>query len=232
MALPRLPARAPLCRAPKDVVDNQSRYIVQNLVQHRLWGIFSRRRVRGAVSKLVGTVAALAVLAGCGPSPDDFPADDHLDVLVAATGEGTGDLAADYHSDEPIPVFLSASLGGFDLYSASDPGFALLEEEEPDEGLFVVADDVEVALEITALDEGVRLKVGEVTLDEVGDSAVLGTTPEVHTHGEWQVVVPTGISAGTYALSFRFTTSAPEYGPSETITVVLELSQGDPEAEE
>lgn len=208
---------------------------MQKLARHRSSEPFALRRARSArtgIARLAGAVVVLALVAGCGPSPDDFPPDDHADVLVAATGEGAGNLAVDYHSDEPIAVFLSASLGGFDLYSASDPGFALLEEDEPGEGLFVVADDVEIALEITALDEGVRLKVGAVTLDEVGDAVVLGSTPDLHTHGEWQVVVPAGVTTGSHALSFRFTTSAPDYGPSEPVTVVLELSQGDPEAEE
>lgn len=181
---------------------------------------------------MFGGIAAVLALSGCGPSPDNFPPDDHVDVLVAATGAGAGDLALDYHADEPVPVFFSASLGGLDLYTASDPGFAALEEDEPDEGLFVVAEDVEVTLELTALDEGVRLKVGEVTLDEVGDAAVLGTTPEIHTHGEWQVVVPQGVTSREYALSFRLTTTADDYGSSDELTIVLALSQEDPDEHE
>lgn len=173
--------------------------------------------------------AVLLGVAGCGPSADNFPPDEHFDVLIAATGEGGGDLAVDYDFDEPIPVFFSATLGGLDLYSASDPGFAPLEADEPDEGFYVVEDGVEISLEITALGEGVRIKFGSVTLDEVGDTAVIGTTPEVHTHGEWQVVVPEGVATGSFAVSFRLTTDSPSYGPSEPVSAVLTLSQEEPE---
>lgn len=170
---------------------------------------------------------ALLGATGCGPSPSNFP-EEHFDVLIAATEAGGGELAIDYDFTEPVPVFLSATLGGLDLYSAADPGFAPLEADEPDEGFYVVEDGVEVSLEITALDPGVRVKLGSVTLDQVGDSVVIGTTPELHTHGEWQVVVPEGTSAGEFSLSFRFVTDSPDYGPSEAMTAVLSLTAGAP----
>ncbi len=178
---------------------------------------------------LRATILGLAALAatGCGPSPSNFP-DEHFDVLIAATDEGGGDLAIDYDFTEPVPLFLSATVGGLDLYSAADPGFAPLEEDEPDEGFYVVEDGVDVSLEVTALDPGVRVKFGSVTLDEVGDSVVIGTTPELHTHGEWQVVVPEGTTAGAFSLSFRFVADSPDYGPSEPVTAVLALTAGEP----
>ena len=185
-----------------------------------------RARSRATVSSLLLGLVVLAG-AGCGPSPSNFP-DEHFDVLIAATDENGGDLAADYDFSEAVPVFLSATLGGLDLYSAADPGFAPLEENEPDEGFYVVEDGVDVSLEITALDPGVRVKFGTVTLDEVGDSVVIGTTPELHTHGEWQVVVPEGTTAGEFSLSFRFVTDSPDYGPSKPVTALLALSAGEP----
>lgn len=179
----------------------------------------------GAPRLLLG--AAFLAAAGCGPSPSNFP-DEHFDVLVAATGAGGGNLAGDYDFSEPVPVFLSATLGGLDLYSAADPGFAPLEADEPDEGFYVVDDGVDVRFEITALDPGVRVKFADVTLDDVGDSVVLGTTPELHTHGEWQVVVPEGTTSGNFSLSFRFVTDSPDYGPSEPVTATLSLTAGEP----
>ena len=185
-----------------------------------------RARSHATVSTLLLGLVVL-VAAGCGPSPSNFP-DEHFDVLIAATSEDGGDLAADYDFSEPVPVFLSATLGGLDLYSAADPGFAPLEANEPDEGFYVVGDGVDVSLEITALDPGVRVKFGTVTLDEVGDSVVIGTTPELPTHGEWQVVVPEGTTSGEFSLSFRLVTDSPDYGPSEPVTAVLALTAGEP----
>lgn len=181
---------------------------------------------RFVASSLLLLLAALGAM-GCGPSPSNFP-EEHFDVLIAATAEGGGDLAADYDFAEPVPVFLSATLGGLELYSAADPGFAPLEADEPDEGFHVVADGVDVSLEITALDPGVRVKFGSVTLDEVGDSVVLGTTPELHTHGEWQVVVPEGTTTGEFSLAFRLISDSPDYGPSEPVTATLSLTAGEP----
>lgn len=185
-----------------------------------------RASSRAIVSTLLLGLVVL-VAGGCGPSPANFP-DEHFDVLIAATDEGGGELAADYDFSEPVPVFLSATLGGLDLYSAADPGFAPLETNEPDEGFYVVEDGVDVSFEITAIDPGVRVKFGTVTLDEVGDSVVIGTTPELHTHGEWQVVVPEGTTAGEFSLSFRFVSDSPVYGASEPVTAVLSLTAGEP----
>lgn len=175
-------------------------------------------------------LAAAIALAGRGPSPDDFPPDDHLDVLLASTAPGGGALALDYDFAAPIPVFASAGLGGFALYSASDPGFAPLESDEPEHASYAIEPGVAVTFEVTALDEGVRVKFGSVTLDEVGDTVVLGITPEVHTHGEWQVVVPEGVHEGDYAISFRVTGDSPRYAPSAPVTVVLALSADEPRA--
>jgi hypothetical protein len=189
------------------------------------------RRARAGRKRALA-VLALVVAAGCGPSPANFPPDEHHDILLASTEAGGGPLAADFDFSEPVPVFLSATLGGLNLYSSTDPGFMLLDVDEPDEGFFAIEDDVTVSFEVTALDPGVQVKFEDETLDEVGDSVVLGTTPELHQHGEWQVVVPEGVTSGSFALSFRLTTDSPAYADSEPSTMILTLSDEEPEEEE
>ena len=183
---------------------------------------------RGMAARRGAALASLALVAalGCGPSPDNFP-DEHVDIAIASDESGGGSLAADYDFDEPIEVFESAMIGGFTLWSGADPGFEMLESDEPDEGFYALEDGVTVSLEIVALDPAAQFKFGEVTLDEPGDSVVLGTTPELHGHGEWQLVLPEGVDTGSYELSFRFTTTSAQYSASPSATVTITPTEGE-----
>ena len=84
---------------------------------------------------------------------------------------------------EPFEVYESTIVGGFVLWSGSDPGFGLIEFEEPEEGVFPMVSDVEISFEITELDSGVQFQFGDATLDEVGESVVLGNSSDLHGHG-------------------------------------------------
>lgn len=170
----------------------------------------------------------LALLApACAPSPDNFPDDEHLDIAIASTNPGGGALVADYDFEKLIEVTQSASIGGFTLWSGTDPGIGMLDEDEPDRGLYVLDDGVTVSMELVASEGGARFKFGELTIEEPGDSLLLGTTPELHGHGEWQLVLPSETTSGRYELSFKLTTTSPDYADSQTTTVTLVPASGD-----
>jgi hypothetical protein len=200
--------------------------------EHRKLRSADRREIGISARSCIAALALIGAAAACGPSPDNFPDEGHFDILLASTEEGGGALAADFDFSEDISVFESANLGGLTLYASTEPGFMLLDEDEPDESVFVLEDGVEVSLEVVSLDSGARFKFGEVTLDEVGDSVVLGTTPELHEHPEWQVVVPEGVTEGDFSFAFKLTTDSSVYQESETITATLSLSQEEPPVEE
>lgn len=185
------------------------------------------------LAPVVGCAIALLTAGGCGPgdAPPGFGEDEHHDVLLAATAVGGGALAADYDfENEPVEVTLSASLEGVRIYTAADPGLMMLEEDEPDEGVFVLADDTAVSMEITAASAGVSFLFANQRLSAVGDSVVLGTTPELHGHGVWQVAVPDD-DTGTEerVLGFKLTTTNPAYGPSPEYHVHFELVEAEGE---
>ena len=70
-----------------------------------------------------------------------------MDILVGATAPDGGALVVDYDFSEPFEVYESTIVGGFVLWSGSDPGFGLIEFEEPEEGVFPMVSDVEISFD-------------------------------------------------------------------------------------
>lgn len=177
--------------------------------------------------------AVVLVLAGCGAggAPDGF-GEGHSDISIGASDEGGGALVVDYHdADEPIGVSFSSCIGGSGetceggvvLYSSEAPGFGPVEEAEPDEGVFPLEEGTEVSIEITAIDDGASFFISEATLDEVGESAVIGIALEgLHVHGEWRLALPGGEEPlAAYTIEFVLTTTSAAYESSEAFTVTL-----------
>jgi hypothetical protein len=188
----------------------------------------SNRRARAGLPRLA-RATGLALLSGlaaaCGSDSNDLPPPrGHGHIEIGSTTAGGGSLDAELPFTT-VEVTESAAVGDLVLWADSNPGVATLEEDEPDEGLYALPEGVPVSLEITALDEGVRFKFGDTTIDEVGESVLIGPAP-FHTSGEWQVVLPEGVHSGEYELSFRFTTTTPPYAPSEESTLLLIPTEG------
>ncbi|MDG2305499.1 MAG: hypothetical protein P8R42_12800 [Candidatus Binatia bacterium] len=186
----------------------------------RAWIVEGIRRA----GVLVGLMLALAA---CGsPTPVASTADDgHVDLIIGATEPGGGALVMDYDFGLPFEVFESTSISGFTLWSGTGPGFAQAETDEPDEGVYALADGVTVSLEVTALEAGTQFRFGDVTVNEVGERVALGTVPDLHGHGEWQVTLPEGVETGDYPFSFRFVADS-AYDASEPETAFLTPVEG------
>lgn len=177
---------------------------------------------RAAARTFVALGCLVGVVAACGsPSPVESTGDHgDADLIVGSTGPGGGSLVMDYDFGEPFEVFEGMSSGGFTLWSGADPGFEQAESDEPDEGVYALADGVTISLEVTALEAGTQFRFGDVIVDEVGESVVLGTVPDFHGHGEWQLTLPDGVETGDYPFSFRFVADG-TYAPSEPVTAFL-----------
>jgi hypothetical protein len=151
------------------------------------------------------------------------------DMLVASTAAGGGALAIAYDFAREVQLSESFTGGGVTLWSATDPGWDALRADDPARSLFRLADGTQVRIEITAIHGGcppssaqcVRVKVGSQTLDAVGESAVLGTMPDVHIHPEWTVALPTGVR-GLFTVSFRVTARSSAYASSASYTAALD----------
>jgi hypothetical protein len=176
------------------------------------------RPAPGSAAFILGASLLAAALTGCGGAGDPPPGwgdNLHSDITLASDEKGGGRLAIAFDFTKEIEVAFVQCFGGSDaactggvrLYAAEDPGFTTLKNDDPDESLFVLPDDVEISLEITAADPEVSLFVSGKTLQDAADSAVLGTTPEMHAHGSWQLAIPADDPvAESYAIAFKLTT--------------------------
>ncbi|MDX2167735.1 MAG: hypothetical protein SF182_11750 [Deltaproteobacteria bacterium] len=144
---------------------------------------------------------------------------------IWSTEPGGGALTIQWHFDDPklhMGVFCA---GGQCLYSTVDPGF-ITSADPPPEGSYALADGTAVRAEIVALDAGTTLKINGVALDAPGESTQLeGIAPALHSHPSWQLKLAQGVQ-GSFSLSFRLVTDAPQYAASAVYTVVLTTEPG------
>ncbi len=110
------------------------------------------------------------------------------------------------------------SAGGSNLFVGVDPGFSPITADES--GFFVVADGTEITIEVTAVDPGASIKLNGAVLDAPGESAVLGTMPDVHVHPEWQVVLLEDAALEPRAITIR-ATAPPPYAASPEVTLTI-----------
>lgn len=155
----------------------------------------------------------------------------HSLMRVGSTEPGGGALGVD---DVPVAFVVESACiggtgehceGGFVVYTGTSPGFDALEADDPGLPLYVLPDGVEVYMHITAIDEEASVLVSGALLDEVSETAVVNTTPHLHNHPTWQLVLPGGEHVHDHEISFRLL--AEGYEPSEEITVTLQLFEGD-----
>jgi len=107
----------------------------------------------------VCTIAAGALALAVAPPSTALAQHDHQDLAIGADASGGGNLLLDYPFDERPVVRVSDSGAPVGLFTATDPGFAAVEEDEPAESVFTLAAGEEISLEVVAIDEVVSLKM-------------------------------------------------------------------------
>lgn len=120
------------------------------------------------ISTLTVAIAATPALA-----QDDH---GHAGDFVVAT-DGMGNLAYEGGElDEPISNFIENGPGLFNGYFSNEPGFTNLDEDELDEGLFIVPDGTVIGFRLLSVDPA--FAVYNPSFDtrlNNGDSFILGT---------------------------------------------------------
>lgn len=103
--------------------------------------------------KTISAAAAVALLAGTAS------ADFETDFGVAWDGQGQLQVEFNFDAVEPIASFITdgGANGDFTGWFSDEPGFANFEEDEPDEGLFVVPDGTVVGFELVSIDPAFRV---------------------------------------------------------------------------
>jgi hypothetical protein len=180
--------------------------------------------MRAMNGRRAGVLAAALVIGGATPAWSYHVGD----MIMGSTAASGGALEIRYDFSRKVRVSPSISLGGTTLHTGTDPGFDALDLPEPP--LNVLATSTPVTLEIIALDPPVSLQVRTAILDASGATAPLGNMTAdgdgLHVHPTWRLALPDGI-AGEYHLSFRLTTTAAQYRPSETYTLIITNSPED-----
>jgi hypothetical protein len=166
---------------------------------------------------------ALAGLAMCALCSTARAHEGGGSMRIGSTANGGGTLVADYDFSSAQPVSFSLQIGGTTVYSAIVPSFDSIHEDDAMAGLFALNANVQVRVQLTALDVGkTAMNVNGTQLDAVGESAVLGTGPDFHQHPNLQLLLmlPVG-EHGSGKLAFKLTTTASGYSESQAYTLVL-----------
>jgi hypothetical protein len=180
-------------------------------------------RRNGFVAALSLIVAALATRA---------QAHHVVDFVVTSSVDRGGELIVSYDFSTVVPVSFDFTLGGTSVYSGTNPGFDTADGDEHFPGtdvpypIFPPGIPIYVVL---ADNDGGRtsMKVNGVTLTEVGDEALVGTSGAVppgdlHRHPEWQLFL--ALPEGTFGegrISFKVHTTVPGYTDSPAYTLVV-----------
>jgi len=162
--------------------------------------------------------AALVVLVALSPAASPACVGDGC-INIYSTEPGGGALATSWDfTTRVVPTFEVFCDAGQCLFSAIDPGFLAGFAPEPS-GYHRLDEGVRVSFEVIAQDAGASIRLGGGPI-QPGSSAVIGTTPELHNHPSWQLLLPEG-DAGEYEIEFRLTTDSPDYEDSASYTARL-----------
>lgn len=174
----------------------------------------SSRRVAGAAWALIAAGAAgVGLVSG--------PALAHEGGFeIRSTQSGGGTLAATGGPQGAVAVGLVFCSSGECLYEHAETTIETPSEDLASPQLFALTAGTPLALEIVSLDAGVSIKLGSNKLDQVGETANLGTTPGVHAEPIFQVATAEGTVADWH-VAVRVTNPVATYGDSDLIEIVL-----------
>jgi uncharacterized repeat protein (TIGR04052 family) len=160
----------------------------------------------------------------------------HDHIMLGSDEPGGGRLTADFPYENHLHLSLAACLGGHGddceggtaVYTGNAP-FLQLGEDDEEHGRYALREGVPLSFEITAIDAAASVRFEETRIDTVGQSALIGVTAAspFHAHGELQLVLPGGEPpAEPHAMSFKVTTTAPEFSESVEHTLLM-MAGGD-----
>lgn len=142
-------------------------------------------------------------------------------MLTWSTEEGGGALTLEFDfANKKVQTFraLPTCPSGQCFYSAVNPGF-MNTGEPPPAGFHTLADATAIRFKLIEKDPAAIVKINGRAL-EANESALLGTTPELHAHPSWQLSLPEG-QQGDYPISFTLTSDSPRYAESQVFEILL-----------
>ncbi|RIK67684.1 MAG: hypothetical protein DCC65_06030 [Planctomycetota bacterium] len=144
--------------------------------------------------------------------------------------DASGQLVIEFGGEPVALPAISGLLSGFGL---DEPGFFALEEDEPDENIFVLGPGASIVLEVLSFDPALKAWTPGFAdiLDQPGDTWTIGAAP-FDTHPFWHIdandptfIAPPGQSE--WNATFRLLdTGTTGYLPSEPVTVTFTPEPG------
>lgn len=170
------------------------------------------------LKKLTVLFVGLAVIPGSAALAGDEH--EHGDDFIVGRS-GTGQLAAEFDSGDihELPIVLTIPGDGFGL---DDPGFAALDEDEPDEDFFMLGASAEISVELVSMDADLQVlsePLFDTLLSTPGDewALPLGNTFDVHPF--WFVSDPDFSELGeTFEFQFKLVDGSGTYSDSPVYT--------------
>lgn len=172
-------------------------------------------------------LSAAAALAAPGQA---FGDSEHGDLGVGSTLDGGGDLMSEYNFETVLRTDFQVEVGNTSVYSSTTPGIGAAEDEAPD--IFELDVGTTVGLTLITIDDNLAIQVDATTIDEPGETAILGTHDGVpgddgamHQHPTYQILIEAEPGAfGEGDFSFVFEDSGSTYGESEIYS--MHISNG------
>jgi len=156
------------------------------------------------------TLAPLAAAA-------DAPVVD-VDMVIGSSAENGGQLLLSHDFSRPVVVTESVRADGLTRFTSTQPGFETVLTPRP--GLWPLRNATPVRMEIVRIEAPVSFKLGADVIDDPGQSVVIGSSPSLHMHGEWRLLLPDG-EVGAFTLTYRLTSTSPAYTASPEYTFHL-----------
>lgn len=152
---------------------------------------------------------------------------EHGDLSVGSTADGGGDLMSEYNFETVLRTDFQIEVGPTAVYSSTTPGIGAAEDEAPD--IFELDVGTTVEMTLITIDDNLAIQIDATTIDEPGESAVLGTHDGVpgddgamHQHPSYQVLLDAPKGAfGEGDFSFVFEDAGATYGASDIYSMHL-----------
>lgn len=181
---------------------------------------------------LILSLALFAAPAWAGDDHDDEDehghADDFIVGVIFANPEGQIEAEFDFDEIFELPE-IDGVITGFAL---DDPGFASLDEDEPDEGIFMLDPTTEIVFELVSSDPAFKIHTPGFAdiLVAPGDQWLIGAPP-FDEHVTWHIdTTDPSYDPGQiiYPVTFRLLdVGATGYAPSEDFTVMFTNAECD-----
>jgi len=173
----------------------------------------------------IAVALAASLTSGCGfGDKPDLPPVLPDDLVVGSSQPGGGAIGVLFDFAEEVVLTRTATLGPLVVYSAIDPAFDGLTEDDPDASLYVLSGEIPLTVELVAIDAGAELRLDATVLAAPGDTAEIVMGPGVHFHPEWRVIAPEGTTPGPHDVTFRLGDASGRYGMSQTFTLTLVIT--------